>query len=114
MCMEDINIGRETRATMHTFTVGAADQKLLDYNPYRVGLILSAPPSGSVTYSWAAITNQGLGWHMVNGTQPLKLNIRDDGEAVKQELHSLADAATRRISVTEITLARMEHGQAPK
>lgn len=94
MCMEDVRIGRETISSAAVVSVGAgAVAQVLPADPYRYALVLSAPASGTCTYSVNQAPGDGEGITFHAGGGPITLGIQEHGDLVRRAWYVYSSAA---------------------
>lgn len=96
MCMEDVRIGRQSTSSAAVVSVGAgAVAQVLPADPYRYSLVLSAPASGSCTYSINQAPGDGEGITFHAGGGPITLGIQEHGDLVRRAWYVYCSAAVR-------------------
>ncbi len=80
--MDEIRLGREMTSVM-THQLTAIDEVVtIKANSHRVGLTIFADINGFQTVNSPTVEQWGNGYAMAGGQQPLKLNVKDDGDIV--------------------------------
>ena len=83
-------------------TVGVSATQLVGSNPYRVALILSAPPTNRYNWSFRQDVALDTGQGMYPADPPLILRRRDLGSAICLPLYAISAIGAQTIEVTEI------------
>ncbi len=104
MCIEDIRLGRKTRAAQTRVTLGVVSVLTVGNAFDRVSLIFSNPSAASVTFSINNPAVDGEGITIATADPPVKLNIRDDGRLVTSQWFAVAAVGTPTVDVFETFL----------
>lgn len=85
MCLKDVLMGRNSTSNAATVSIGAgAVKQVLPADPFRYAIVLSAPSSGSITYSINQNPGDGEGIVFHQGGGPVTLNIQHHGDMVRR------------------------------
>lgn len=85
MCIEDVRMGRKTVSFMAIVSIPAGGvRQVLPADPFRYSLTLSAPSSGSLTFSINQNPGDGEGIVFHQGSGPVTLTIQNDGDLVRR------------------------------
>jgi len=92
------------RATAAPVVVAAAVTSgiLVAASPKRVGLILTSPLSGTVTYSISPIAVSGLGIVLLAGQHPVILTLAQHGQIVQRQWTLIHSAGGLSVEIYEI------------
>lgn len=93
MCMEDIRMGRRTASVETVYPVGATVIQVAGGSEMRVGLLLGAPLTGTITYGTSNAVISGQGMNLAAGQPPIELRIETHGEAVNKSWFAIGSGA---------------------
>ncbi len=111
MCIEDINIGRNSPGHVIRITVGVSSIEVLGADPDRTAIIFNAPSAGTITYvpGVAAVALQGLAIGL--GDEPVKLTLADHGQLITGPWFAVADLAGRIATFFLTSFPGSQHGK---
>jgi hypothetical protein len=95
MCLEDVMIGRASRAySIATVLSAAVAVEIVPADKFRLTLIIGSPTSG--TMFWSHDPNVGVltGIPLPTAFPPIVLNVKDHGEIVTGAMFGIASAGT--------------------
>jgi len=98
MCMEDVDISRQTRTSQQTIATTGSDQNLCPSDPTRVAIVFGSPTTDSVwiTTTGVAVVGEGL---LIRATDPpLQLDIYHSGQMVRKEWRIIPTLGTPSIT----------------
>lgn len=109
MCLEDVAIGMATWVGQVTATIGVGGGNVVAANPKRTLLIIGAPESNTIWFSFKKDTGAGHGFSMTVGSTPMVFDIQRHGNLCQLELNAVAIGANGTFSVIvgELDLARL-------
>lgn len=99
MCIEDIRIGRYSRAYNISTVMGAVAIEIVPEDKNRLCLILGAPTSGTLFWSHDPAVTVLTGIPLPTGFPPIVLNVKDHGEIVTGKVFGIISAGTPNVSV---------------
>lgn len=100
MCIEDVKIGRATRAALiATVISNATVTEILPEDRNRYAIVIGAPSAGTAFISDKSDVTVLTGIPIATGQAPLVLDIKTHGEIVRCKLFALASAGTPSMSV---------------
>lgn len=100
MCIEDVKIGRATRASLLPSVLSAAAvTEILPEDRDRYAIVIGAPSAGTAFISDRNDVTVLTGIPIVVGQAPLVLDIKTHGEMVRCKLFAIASAGTPSMSV---------------
>lgn len=106
MCLEDVQLGRQTQPKITTVTLGTVSTLVAHADPRRRSLHILPPSSGVV---WVSVTNPVVaaqGYALTPSSQPLMLLVDQAGENVVREWYAIADQGAPNLTVIETALFR--------
>jgi hypothetical protein len=106
MCMQDIQLGRQTYTSEISLSVGESAIELVSSSPNRIALIISAPSTGTITISTNPAVSANNGIILTSGIEPTILNIKDHGDIVRKRLYVIG--STTSITTTVISIILQE------
>lgn len=104
MCMEDIRMGRRTASVETVYPIGVTAQQVAGGSEMRVGLLLGAPLTGTITYGTSNAIVSGQGLNLSAGQVPIELRIERHGEAVNKAWFGIGSGAGLFALVSEALL----------
>lgn len=111
MCMEDIRIGRRTRASTRFVPVTTTPVQLSQRSPDRIALLISSliPVNGDATANRLTISTDPApvdqqGMMMWAGKEPMQLTIHNHGVLVSESLYCVSDNVSAIVGITEVFL----------
>ena len=107
MCMEDVQIGRETLSADVTLVVSTSSTLLASASPNRYCLIISPPIAGRVTIGMDSNhVVDAVGLVLAAGCDPLVLTVQEHGELCRKAWYGAVDAGTRNVGIAWSILER--------
>ena len=95
MCMEDILIGRFSRAyTVSTVLSNTVGVQIVPVDNDRLSIVLGSPTAGTMFWSTDPGVGVLTGIPLPSGLGPVTLNVKDHGELVTGALFGIASAGT--------------------
>jgi hypothetical protein len=106
MCLQDIQLGRQTYSEQKTITAGSSAVELVSASPNRIALIISAPASNGVGLGFTNQVSTSNGLQLPSTQSPIILNIRDHGDIVRRQWWVVA--GTNGVSISTISTYLIE------
>lgn len=104
MCMEDIRIGRRTKTVCHRTTIDVNPVIMVDGNPNRVILILSASDSDQYSISPNPNEPDFEGLVIPAAGDPVRLTLANAGDFITKPLYAKTGSGPQQIGWIEGTL----------
>lgn len=106
MCLDDVQLGRQTQPKVTTVALSTASTLVAHADPRRRSLHILPPSSGVI---WVNVTNPVIaaqGYALTPSSPPLMLLVDQHGENVVREWYAIADQGTPNLTVIETALFR--------
>lgn len=106
MCMEDVQIGRETQGGQVTVPLTVVSVPLIGESKTRTCLLLPNVLTGNVTYSTNNPAVSGSGFVLNANTGPVLLDLVSHGDLVRRQWFAVMDAGAATVVAFFSDLAR--------
>jgi hypothetical protein len=104
MCLQDVLIGRATKAGFSTVSITTAAKQIVSQSPNRFGLLVCAPVSGILTIAPDPAVTSGVGIQIAAGQGFYYLDIKTHGDLVKHTWFGIMSAGTVTVGFADVGL----------
>ena len=106
MCMEDIEIGRESLSAQWDYTTPAGSLQVVAADDRRIAILFAPPNGGAISFGITKAIVSGFGFQLVLGGAPVQMTIQEYGDLVKRAWYVAGSAAGLTGSVFTVSLLR--------
>jgi len=113
MCVEDIKLGKASRAYQVSTVFGATAIEIAPEDKHRIALVVGAPTSGTMFIGHDPNVTVLTGVPVPTNFPPIVFNVKDHGEIVTGKLFAIISAGTPSVTVlcASLHLPTFERGQ---
>ncbi len=104
MCLQDVLIGRATKAAFATVSITTSAKQIVSQSPNRYALLICAPTSGILTIAPDPAVVNGVGISIASALGYVYMDIKTHGDLVKHAWFGIMSAGTVTIGFSDVGL----------